>query len=142
MENSEDFTPEMTPASPSESGLPQPNLANAGDRFVAALIDGLLVGAVQFVPILGWIVGLAYQLTKDALPFLDGQSLGKKVMKIRVVTYDTQQPITEDYGKAVVRVVSLIIPIFGIVDAIMVLVDPERRRFGDKWANTKVIKEL
>jgi uncharacterized RDD family membrane protein YckC len=114
-------------------------LASAGDRFVAALIDGILISVTYIIPFIGWLIGLAYQLTKDALPFLDGQSLGKKVMKLRVLDSDTHEPITEKYDKAVIRAVSLIIPIFGIVDAFMVLTD-ERLRFGDKWAKTYVVK--
>jgi uncharacterized RDD family membrane protein YckC len=115
-------------------------MASAGDRFIAALIDGVLCAAVSVIPILGWIVGLAYQFTKDALPFLDGQSLGKKVMKIRVVEEATGTPITNKYDKAILRAVSLIIPLFGIIDAAMVL-SAEKKRFGDKWAGTIVIKE-
>jgi uncharacterized RDD family membrane protein YckC len=118
----------------------EPTLASPGDRFLAALIDGILTVAVYIIPILGWIVGFAYSLTKDALPFLDGQSIGKKAMKIRVVKEDTNEPITNDYGAAVLRAISLMIPIFGIVDALMVL-SSDRKRFGDKWAKTKVIKE-
>jgi len=114
-------------------------MASAGDRFVAALIDGLVVFAMSIVPFVGGLIGLAYQFTKDALPFLNGQSLGKKVMKIRVVDEETGAPITEKYDKAAIRVVPFIIPIFGIVDAFMVL-SSERKRFGDKWAKTIVVK--
>ncbi len=115
-------------------------LASAGDRFVAALIDGIAMNIVSFfIPIVGWLVSIAYLLTKDALPFLQGQSLGKKVMKIRVVDEATGEPITDKYDKAAIRGVSLLIPIFGIVDAFMVL-SSDRKRFGDKWANTIVVK--
>lgn len=115
-------------------------LASAGDRFVAALLDGLLMGVVNLIPILGWIVSIAYALTKDALPFLDGQSIGKKAMKIRVLDAETGEPITSKYDKAAIRGVSLMIPIFGIVDAFMVL-SSDRLRFGDKWAKTIVVKD-
>lgn len=125
--------------------------ADPAQRFLAALIDGL----VSYVPfllltvinyrlaILGWIIALGYSLTKDALPeisgFLGGQSIGKKLMKIKVIREDTGQGILGDYGTAIVRQVSLMIPLFGIVDAIMVLSD-DRKRFGDKWAKTIVVK--
>ncbi|MGA0558024.1 RDD family protein [Larkinella sp. VNQ87] len=125
--------------------------ADPAQRFVAALIDGF----VAYVPVfllmmisyrlgyLGYIVLLGYHLTKDALPevsgFLGGQSIGKKLMKIKVIREDTGQGILGDYGTAIVRQVSLMIPIFGIVDALMVLGD-ERKRFGDKWAKTIVVK--
>jgi uncharacterized RDD family membrane protein YckC len=122
------------------SGPANFELASAGDRFVAALIDGLLCGLVSFIPVLGMIASIGYSLTKDALPFLDGQSIGKKAMKIRVLDAATGAPITNKYDKAAIRALSLIIPIFGFVDALMVLIDAERKRFGDKWANTVVVK--
>ena len=114
------------------------NLATPLDRFLAALIDGILMSVVSAIP-LGFIVGLAYALTKDALPFLDGQSIGKKLMKMRVVKEDPGAEITNDYGAAAVRGLSLLIPIFGLIDALMVF-GQDRKRFGDKWAGTKVIK--
>jgi uncharacterized RDD family membrane protein YckC len=114
-------------------------LATAGDRFIAALIDGIIAGVCNIVPFIGWLVGIAYMLTRDALPFLNGQSLGKKVMKIRAVEEATGEPITNKWDKAIIRTISLYIPIFGIVDAFMVL-SADRKRFGDKWANTIVVK--
>ncbi|MFC5407862.1 RDD family protein [Larkinella bovis] len=120
-------------------------------RFLAALIDGLVTYIPFFIftfisyrlAMLGWVFMLGYQLTKDALPevggFLGGQSIGKKLMNIKVIREDTGQGILGDYGTAIVRQVSLMIPIFGIIDAIMVLGD-ERKRFGDKWAKTIVVK--
>ncbi len=68
------------------------------------------------------------------------KALVKKVMKIRVVNYDTRQPITEDYGSAVIRGVTLMVPILGFIDMLMVFAK-EGRRFGDQWANTIVISE-
>ncbi|MBI3941033.1 MAG: RDD family protein [Acidobacteria bacterium] len=117
-------------------------LAGPGSRFMAALIDGVLCGAVWAAPVVGILVSLAYGLTKDALPFLNGQSIGKKAMRIRVVRETTQQPITGDFTTAVIRQVSLMIPLFNIVDACMVFSESRnRRRFGDRWAKTLVIRD-
>lgn len=122
-----------------DNNLTNYELATPGDRFLAALIDGLIGMVMGLVPILGVFVNLAYVFTKDALPFLDGQSIGKKAMKIRVLDAETGEPITNKFDKAAIRQVSMIIPIFNIVDAFMVL-NEERKRFGDKWANTIVVK--
>jgi uncharacterized RDD family membrane protein YckC len=121
--------------------------ASAGDRFIAALIDGIIsaVPIYLFIPISftlvvpGYALCIAYQLTKDALPFLNGQSIGKRVMKIKVVKQDTGEMITNDYGTAIIRQLSLLIPIFNIIDAAMVL-GSEGLRFGDQWAKTRVVK--
>jgi uncharacterized RDD family membrane protein YckC len=94
--------------------------------------------AVSFIPVAGWIAGIVYGLTKDALPFLEGQSIGKKAMKIRVLRDADETPITNDYGAAIIRVIPGWIPLFNIVDALMVF-SSDRKRFGDQWAKTKVV---
>ena len=136
------------PTNASAMNTPLPSMvtlegpASAGDRFLARLIDGFAVSLISIIiPFIGGIAGLVYLFTMDALPFLNGQSIGKKVMKIRVVDAATERPITEDYSKSALRYVSLIIPFFNIIDAFMVLSD-DGRRFGDKWADTKVMKEM
>ncbi len=118
----------------------RPELASAGKRWVAAFIDGIIVFPLFFIPVIGLIVALAYGLTKDALPFLNGQSIGKKAMGLRVVNQTTGAPITNDYGAAIVRQVSLMIPIFGIIDALCVFSE-SRQRFGDRWAKTLVVRD-
>lgn len=90
------------------------------------------------MPLLGPLVGIVYGLIKDALPFLDGRSLGKRAMGIRAVREATGEPITGDYVAAVLRQLSLCIPFFNVVDALMVFTEG-RRRFGDRWAKTIVV---
>lgn len=115
-------------------------LASPGSRLVASFIDGLISLGLLLIPFIGIIFYLIYTFAKDALPFLEGQSIGKKAMKIRVVDAKKYEPITGDYVKAILRTVSLAIPLFGMIDACMVLGD-EQRRFGDKWADTTVVKD-
>ena len=115
-------------------------LATPLERLLAALIDGILITLVSATGI-GSVIGLAYHLTKDALSFLDGQSIGKKLVKIRVINADTNQPITNNYEKAMIRSVTLLIPIFNVIDAFLVF-SKDRTRFGDQWAKTIVIKDV
>ncbi|MGB0930575.1 MAG: GYF domain-containing protein [Chitinophagales bacterium] len=115
-------------------------LASPGSRLLASIIDGFVSLGLLIVPIIGIVFYLVYTFAKDALPFLDGQSLGKKAMGIRVVDAKHYRPITGDYGKALIRTLSLAIPFFGIVDACRVLGD-ESKRFGDKWADTTVVRD-
>jgi uncharacterized RDD family membrane protein YckC len=115
-------------------------LATPLERLVAAIIDGLLISLVSATGI-GSVIGLAYHLTKDALPFLDGQSIGKKLVKIRVLNADSNEPITNNYEKAMLRSVTLVIPVFNIIDAFLVF-SKDRTRFGDQWAKTIVVKEV
>jgi len=120
-------------------------------RFVAAFIDGI-IGNIPFWVLLmvsynlatvGYVIAIAYFLTKDALPatngYLGGQSIGKKLMGIKVVKEETGGSLEGDYGTAITRQVSLLIPFFNIVDALMVF-SGDSKRFGDKWAKTIVVK--
>lgn len=123
----------------------QYNKATPGDRFVAVLIDYIIYAVLVAIfsrlhGLLGWLVGLSYLLLRDSLPFLDGQSIGKRLMKMRAINAETGESLSGDYEKSAIRSLSMIIPIFNIVDAIMVFND-DRLRFGDKWAKTTVIKE-
>ena len=116
-------------------------MASDGNRIVAVLIDGLLTFGVSLIPFVGWIVGVSYFLLKDAFPFLDGQSIGKKAMNIRVVTEDGE-PITGNYGPALVRQIVLYIPFFAIVELVVMITNPLKMRLGDQWAKTKVISTI
>ncbi|WP_460943660.1 RDD family protein [Spirosoma daeguense] len=136
---------------PSYSPLSTYVKASPVQRFIAALIDSVIAYVPCWILLIvsyrlgmvGYAIAIAYLLTKDALPatagFLGGQSIGKKLMGIKAIKEDTGASLVGDYGTAITRQVSLLIPLFGFVDALMVFSD-DRKRFGDKWANTIVIK--
>jgi uncharacterized RDD family membrane protein YckC len=158
--------PSDTHASPPDLATPPPlappaqvapgstvpaGLAPVSSRAIAVLIDWvIIIVAVSvlarilpfFASTLIWLFALAYIIARDSLPFLDGQSIGKKLMKIRVVTQDGR-PITNNWEAALRRNAALAIPIFGLVELIILLTretKPERgQRLGDEWAGTKVI---
>ena len=115
-------------------------MASDGQRIGAYLVDVLLVVVVSIVPVIGGLVGLAYMLTRDSLPFLDGQSVGKKVLKIRAVTSDGAT-LANNWGPGLIRNVVLLIPFFPLVELIILLTNKEKLRLGDQWAKTKVIVE-
>jgi uncharacterized RDD family membrane protein YckC len=138
--------------------------ADLAKRFVAVLIDGVIAGVLSFVPMVGGLVGAAYILLRDGFEFdfMDGRSLGKKLMKLRPVKNDGSKMTLEDSAKrnwplmfsALVSVL-LFIPVIGwilipiviiasvvisVIELVSVLNDSEGRRWGDKLANTKVIE--
>jgi uncharacterized RDD family membrane protein YckC len=84
------------------------------------------------------MIGAAYILVRDALPFLDGQSIGKKVMKTRSVQEDSGAPITNDYRTSILRNILFIIPLVGLIDALFIF-GSEQKRLGDKIAKTIVV---
>ena len=103
------------------------------NRLLAGLIDWVVVSVGMILCVLP---GLAYALLKDTL--YDGRSIGKKVMGLQVINSQTLTPCK--MMESVIRNVSLLIPVFSLVEVIMVFVDKDNLRFGDKWANTMVIE--
>ncbi|MCC7504143.1 MAG: RDD family protein [Saprospiraceae bacterium] len=112
--------------------------ASDGNRIIAYIIDAVVAGAVSFVPFVGWIAAIAYFLTRDGLPFLNGQSIGKKAMNIRAVSSDGQD-LTNNWGPVIIRNIVLMIPLFPLIELIVMLTNPQKLRLGDQWAKTKVI---
>lgn len=112
--------------------------ATAGARIGAYLIDVILLALVAWIPILGWIAAIGYILTRDALPFLDGQSIGKKLVGLRAVD-EQGAALTGNYGPSVIRNVVLFIPFFPLIELIVLLTNADTLRLGDQWAKTHVV---
>lgn len=128
-------------------------LAPFNSRVLAAVIDflvalGLQLAAAWILPSfagrIAWLLGIGYLVARDSLPFLGGQSVGKKAMKLRAVTRD-DKPLTGIWEPALIRNGVLMIPFFALVELVVLLTredKPERGlRLGDEWAKTKVILE-
>jgi uncharacterized RDD family membrane protein YckC len=126
-------------------------LATGGQRALAGLIDLIIANILNSVLNASFqidlnltvgigFLGSVYLLVRDALPFLDGQSIGKKIMKIRAIELKTGNSLKNNWAISALRSVSLIIPIFNIIDFFMVF-SASHQRFGDKWGQTIVVKE-
>lgn len=122
-------------------------------RIIAALIDVVIAMGVtitlslllpNFANKVAWLAGLAYLITRDSLPFLGGQSVGKKAMKIRAVTLEGKS-LVGNWEASLIRNGPLIIAPFGLVELFILLTREDRadrgRRLGDEWAKTKVVME-
>lgn len=161
-----------------DTGTSSIGKADLGKRFVAVLIDGLIAGAIGLVLGLGGrgllygvgtLVGVAYILLRDgmALDFMNGRSIGKKVMKLRPIrldggAMDINTSVRRNWPLAVGNLIWGVAAVFGglgiylfagllaiiawlgsllgLVEGILVLTDSEGRRIGDKFAGTKVIE--
>lgn len=132
---------------------PAAALVTFNTRMTAAAIDivvamGITIGLTFILPgfatRLAWLTGVAYMVTRDSLPFLGGQSVGKKAMKLKAVTLEGKS-LVKNWEAALIRNGVLIIPFFGLVELFILLTredKPERgRRLGDEWAKTQVIPE-
>ena len=109
------------------------------ERFFAFLIDGAIVLLFCLIPKVGWMFGLIYFLGKDAMPSLNGQSVGKKVFGIMILTEGTNEPIHLHPRRSITRGLILLIPLVNIVDVFQLL--RTGRRLADKWTETYVVKE-
>jgi hypothetical protein len=106
-----------------------------GIVFVLAFFSGL-VGAVghadvreivAFVPYVGWVLFLF----KDGF---NGHSLGKAILGLQVVDVDSGQGA--GFGASFKRNLPLLIPVVPLIVAIQLNRGP---RWGDGWANTRVV---
>lgn len=136
--------------------------ADLARRIVAALIDGIIAGVASVVPVIGALAGAVYTLTKDALLFeltkqddWRNRSIGKRLLNLEVMpaaggTVDWMTSIKRNAPLAIGPLV-MIVPVLGwvvgpviaavfaIIEIVLVLTDAQGRRFGDRWAGTKVV---
>lgn len=119
--------------------------ASFGERLVAALIDGVLVGVINTLLTiglrgagggLGLLIDFAYFGFFEGGPA--GQTVGKRVMNIRVIRYDTGGPL--GWGTALLRHLCRIlssIPCF--LGFLWMLWDKEKMTWHDKLSGTVVV---
>ena len=139
------------------------NYASLGDRFVAVLIDHIILHFISLVFLIpAFILGafafsFGFGLFFGPLILADfvlwllyfsyfegttGQTFGKSMVGVKVVDQTTQRPV--DIGRALIRNVLRIIdwlPFFYILGFILVAVEEKRKRLCDMAAETIVIKE-
>lgn len=153
------------------------------ERLVARIIDGVILGIIGGVigsiltgiivssattaaGVIGGlavtyiVLGLLYTAYDFFLHSRNGQTVGKMVMKTRVVMADGRRPDQATLAKrallypgwilvgGIVMLVPILggivvfaLAIFSLVDVIFILTDsPLRRALHDKWTNTIVVK--
>ncbi len=119
--------------------------ASFGQRFLAGIIDAVIIGVISTIlrlvlgtagQALGLVVGLAYTTYLEG--GASGQSIGKKVLGLRVVDTQTGGPI--GYGRGFVRwIVGIVsaIPIF--LGYFWMLWDGEKQMWHDKASTSYVV---
>jgi len=139
----------------------QYNIASIGDRVLAQIIDMLILfgygfamifvvlflgdtfsGSPIYFPTATFIILYLPFFFYDLLSeiFLNGQSIGKKILKIKVVKIDGSQP---GLGSYFLRWLLKPIDVFftyGSVGIITMLINGKGQRLGDLAGNTTVIK--
>ena len=110
------------------------------ERILAAIIDLAIVTGFCFFPRIGWIIGVFYFLLRDSFSFLKGQSFGKKLMKMKVITIPEQESLVGSPEKSIIRGIIFLIPFLNLID-IWYLVTTGIR-LADRWAQTAVVPYL
>jgi len=120
-------------------------------RAIAKTLDFIIIAAVgEVIPKAGFFAGLAYLLIGDGL--FDGRSLGKKLIGLRVVSADTNEPCSFrgsilrnsifGIGYLLYKIPWLgwIFIVIGIVfEFIILLGSKDGMRLGDEIAKTRVV---
>lgn len=121
-------------------------------RALAFIIDSFIASLLSLVPFIGWLFGFLYMLLRDGLT--PTGSPGKKLLKLEVTSRDGRQMTYEVSLRRnlILAVPSLlsVIPLAGwiigtiaaviiyIVELLAIINDPQRQRYGDRWAGTTV----
>jgi len=126
-------------------------IASVGERIAATLIDLIFVGTYTILvgslgsfkdaplgTLLFMIPALFYHLVSESV--MNGQSWGKKIMKIKVVKIDGTQPVFSTYLiRWIFRLVDVLF-LFGAISTIVIIVNGKGQRLGDIVASTTVIR--
>jgi uncharacterized RDD family membrane protein YckC len=122
--------------------------ADIRKRTHAAIVDGLLVATCVVLyrtqnSILFLAIGALYLLLRDAL-FIPGQSIGKFLFGLRVISLATGRPCGRVHSAQ--RNGILLVPGLNVVaaalEAVAMARDPQGQRLGDTLANTQVVEGL
>ncbi|EFH84130.1 RDD family protein [Ktedonobacter racemifer] len=139
-------------AQESAQAAPAQQYAGVGSRFLAILIDSIILGIVFGIinAILGTalkgsfaisgIEGLLLLIYYSCMEATMGATLGKKILGLRVVKEDGS---SIGWGDSIIRNLLRIIDIipgFYLVAAILVWTSSSKQRLGDKVAHTVVVK--
>ena len=122
----------------SATGNPESMLqAPLMERALAAIIDIAIVGGLCLFPRIGWIVGLFYFLLRDSLSFMKGQSFGKKLMRIKVITLTEQESLVNYPEKSALRGIVSLVAGLNLIDLWFLITTGYR--LADRWAQTVVV---
>jgi uncharacterized RDD family membrane protein YckC len=129
---------------PTPAGASGPR-ADFGQRLLAWLVDGVLISAIGFVlagmlgeqsaNLINAAIGLIYYIYLEGSP--SGQTVGKKLLGIRVVDFASGDPI--GFGRATVRYFARILSALPLgLGYLWMLWDKEKQTWHDKLSTSVV----
>ncbi len=115
-------------------------LAPFWKRMAAMLIDVGIAFSLLYIPFINFPLMFIYLMFRDAwspFPWSKGGSIGKLVMGLRVISLAHGTDLSGDYQSSVGRSLSLFL--VGL-DFMVIFFRRDRRRIGDLWSKTVVVK--
>lgn len=114
--------------------------------FVAGLFWGFMTGAGDgpLTNMLGWMIWGAITVYQFYLLTSYGQTIGKQLMKIRIVKHDTGENggfVTNVLVREIVNGILALIPFYALVDVLFIY-SSEQRCIHDRFAGTDVIEDV
>jgi uncharacterized RDD family membrane protein YckC len=134
-------------------------VAGIGERLSASLIDMAIFG-ILYILLLITLLSLNIPFSGDLTMiiififsgcfifysllceiFMDGQSVGKKILKIKVISLDGGQP---NIGQYAIRWLFRIIDVYttGVIGLFSIIISDKKQRVGDIVAGTMLIKTV
>lgn len=118
------------------------NVSLVQQRIYAWIIDALLcLGLGGLFGRLGWMAGTGYWLFRDGL--FEGQSVGKRLMRLKVSAQRSAKP-RSPFVNSFLRNVLWLIPVIDLLMGATGLYElfrtPDGRHWGDRLADTRVVK--
>lgn len=128
--------------------------ATVFDRYVGYLLEVFPLILLSLIPVFGGILTTVYVVFRDSF---GGRSVGKLILKTRVVRLDNNQPATlresalRNFPLAISFFMT-ILPVVGhilagvvgtvvfVLEGISIATNKDRRRLGDKLAGTIVVR--
>jgi len=122
--------------------------ASRGSRFLAAMVDAAAVLVIYLVslvaknPVLFLAAICAFAVLQMFLLSRDGQSVGKRVLGIKIVKNDTEVNggfVSNVLLRVIVNTVLSFIPFYTLVDILLIFRE-DRRCIHDMIAGTRVVE--
>ncbi len=115
--------------------------ADLTTRFLAFVIDMIVYAAIFYgLGGLGHFLAMIYIIFRDGL--FGGQSIGKKIMGLKVVHADGRKiSFVDSSFRNILFIFYVLIPFTIIIEGIYLIRHPNKMRIGDKLAKTIVVKK-
>jgi uncharacterized RDD family membrane protein YckC len=117
------------------------NRAELTTRLLAFIIDIIIYVAIFYgLGGLGHFIAMLYILFRDG--FFGGQSIGKKILGLRVAHLDGRKiGFVDSSFRNITFIFYFLVPVTVVIEGFFALFHPQKQRLGDRIANTVVIRK-